>query len=415
MTPIAAKACKVFVNNWVFNCIHLLLSIYVVREYGAQGKGLLTLLTATAGFLAALLTLGLDNSVVHYVKRARISLADGLKHFLVHVLIASVMTGFLAAVFRTQLWHVVFPELAYSRTALTIVLVYVPVLMVMLVLKGVVLGMHDTRRYTVLVVGPALCALMGVCALTESGISSVGAIAAWLVASDAIFASYYAYAMLRHDGETVDVNRARARDLYSFGAKGYMGTVGTALFVRIDYLVIAAFMNTEALGYYSIAKFFYQAMLTLPQAINGLLLGTYSAGSGAAAELNARVFRHLFILLGGIVLLGVLMGGWCIPMMYGADFRATLPAFYILLFAGLLMGSTSPSHVYFMGVGRPGLSSKISVAGGAMKVLLTILLVRRYSIEGVALATLASAALIFALRILYVKRVGEVPACGTNY
>ncbi|MBO3700886.1 oligosaccharide flippase family protein [Roseivirga sp. E12] len=395
------KGLGVFSSNWIYNILHFVTGVYVVRKFGADGKGFIALFVAGAGFLASILALGQTNSSVYFIKKGDLSISQAIKRILTLCIAAMALIALLFLILREQVWGLLFEGVNFNWGSILMVMSYFPILLILLLLKAYYLGIHDLKNHRSILIATSLGSLILTILLSEFIFESIYAPLISLLITDFAVSCFYVLKLVDLKNQN-GPPKVRWKPFFFFGLKSHIATVGNALFSRIDYFVIATYIDLETLGYYSVAKFFYQALMSLPLSINGLLLGTFSEkGTKQSRSLNNKVFKYMLLIMGVVVVVGIFVGPYLIPLIYGAEFAASIEAYTLLLLAAFFIGSSSTFQVFFTGIGRPEVTGKIGLSGGLIKLAFTILLVVNYSIFGIALATLISAVAIFLLRLYY--------------
>ncbi|MFT4848957.1 MAG: O-antigen/teichoic acid export membrane protein [Roseivirga sp.] len=400
------KSLAVFSSNWIYNILHFITGVYVVRTFGADGKGFVALFLAGTGFISSMMVLGQTNASVYFAKKSQISIKELVRRILLLCIVSVILIGALLLIFREVIWNLLFDGVVLDGFSLFLVLAYFPVLIILLLIKAYYLGLHNLKEYRNVMMLTSFGGLILTILLTEYVIKSIYTPIVAVLLIELVVAIIYLVKLYKQTEDPLP-EIVGWRKFFSFGLKSHISTVGNALFSRIDYFVIAAFIDLETLGYYSVAKFFYQALMSVPLSINGLLLGTFSGfdqkDSRKSKALNKKVFNYMLIIMTGLVVAGLLLGPYFIPLIYGSEFSVSIKPYNVLLIAAVFMGSSSTFQAFFTGIGKPEVTGKIGVFGGTVKIIFTLLLVSDYSIYGVALATLASAIIIFILRLYFFK------------
>ncbi len=126
---------------------------------------------------------------------------------------------------------------------------------------------------------------------------------------------------------------ARA-DLHRIAPVG-AGILLSALYFRVDALLVDAWLGSSALGLYNAAFRLVDALRLLPAAVLAVALPRIFR----ATSRTPIVAIAAFVTAGAAVVSGLLAAsaGWLIPALFGDRFRDAVPAFRILLLAFPLM------------------------------------------------------------------------------
>lgn len=401
---LVEKAVHVFMNNWMKQLAALCFGVFIARMYGAEGRGIYTLLTVGASLLGVVLSLGLNNSVIYHIKRGSISASRGLTIILANSLMVAGISALLLLVLKDEVWALLFESVRFSYFYLLFVACYTLVVLLTLFLVTYYLATHELVKHRVLI-GTAPFATLAVTLASFSAIPSVKmALAAQLVVEGA-YASFFALDVWRNSAAPPAIKLPLAA-IYSFALRGYAGSLGSTILTQVDTMVVAAYTSPALLGYYAVSKSLYRVLLSIPQAFNGLLLGTFCDLEPVEAKrMNTKVMRLMALVLLLCTVPALLVGGPAVKLIYGAGFARSVPALNILLFAALFMGISSSSVPYMLASGNPGLISNISLVSGIISVSLTAVLVPYFSIEGAAVATLVGAICFLTLRMYSGRKI----------
>jgi O-antigen/teichoic acid export membrane protein len=198
------------------------------------------------------------------------------------------------------------------------------------------------------------------------------------------------------------------KQMLAFGAKVQPGAISQLANLRLDQMLMAAFLPAAQLGLYAVAVGASSITSVLPSAIRTVLTPTVAqgqhGGSEGAASLEGRLHRYWLVnVTAGIALFLVLP--WLLPLIYGGEFGpAVLPA-EILVVAAVLLGGKQILTGASYGLGTPFLVSQAEIASLACTVVGLLLLLRPLGIVGAALASLFAYGVSFALLAYRMRRV----------
>jgi len=141
-------------------------------------------------------------------------------------------------------------------------------------------------------------------------------------------------------------------------------------------------------AFFSIARGFGQLVDKVPSAMNTILFPrlTKTALPKEAAQLAARAFRLILVLLvivGGIALALIKPA---VYLLYGVEFLPLVMPFLILIPGVVIAGATSPFMQYFMSIDRADLSITLPLLPLVLQLVLSLFLIPKIGPEGAALA-----------------------------
>lgn len=189
------------------------------------------------------------------------------------------------------------------------------------------------------------------------------------------------------------VSRKTFRMIFNYSATSFVISLANLLRGRADNVVIGAFRSTGAITYYSIG----QRLVDYTNRITGSVAGNFNAlASHFNSTQNEEGLRRLYIqgnrfcsfalmpVAAGLLILGKqLIAIWMGPQ-YVASSYAILA---ILLIPNALYGAQSAASRILYGMNRHKWLAKVMIAEGAANLILSIVLVRRMGIFGVAWGT----------------------------
>jgi O-antigen/teichoic acid export membrane protein len=176
------------------------------------------------------------------------------------------------------------------------------------------------------------------------------------------------------------------RDVFPIGA----GIVLSALYFRIDVFLVQLWSGTESVALYNAVFRLVEALRLFPAAVLAVTL---------PGLVRARDLRPLFQVSGPVTAFAAvatvvlwLAAGWVIPLVYGAQYAAAVPAFRILLLSfPLLSLNYALTHQLISWDGQRTYAALCGLAL-AFNVALNARLIPSWSIEGAAWSTLGTEA-----------------------
>jgi O-antigen/teichoic acid export membrane protein len=191
-------------------------------------------------------------------------------------------------------------------------------------------------------------------------------------------------------GLAVPVNRAFPldslwpefrREVFPIGA----GVVLSALYFRIDLLLVEMWRGTGPVALYNAAFRLVETVRLFPAAVLAVVLPSLFRATDARALRRVSLVVSLF----GVAAAPILWvtAGWAIPFIYGAPYAAAVPAFRILILSLPLMSLNLALTHQLIGWDGQRAYAAICAAALAVNVALNVYLVPALSIEGAAWAT----------------------------
>ncbi|MGQ0644303.1 MAG: lipopolysaccharide biosynthesis protein [Elusimicrobiota bacterium] len=426
---IAAK----LVKGSVFRTVSMLLSMvisffmmpYVVQSLGDRLYGLWVVVGAATGYYA-LLDLGLSSAVTRFISRAmgsgdrdQVREITSTSFYIYSALacVALAATGVLAA---GAGWFVRAPEdVRLLRILILLVGVDFALSMPVRVFNGT---MNSGLRFDVVTTVDMTKTVATACLVLgalKAGWGVIGIAAAqflWSTADNAlrIVCSY------RGDPAPSVSPRyfrlSRVRVLFSYSAYTFASRLADVLRFRIDAAVIAGFLGAARVTHYFIAARLVDYFMKLMSSVMGVMLPVFSRYDGSG---DSRNLQEKFLLTTKIsVVLSVFFAGTClflgkpfIEIWMGPEYLDAYPVLAVLVTATTLDLMQSPSVNLLYGISKHKFYTYSNSAEGLLNLVLSLALVERYGILGVAMGT----AVPMALTKVFVQPVYVCRAAGIPY
>ena len=179
-----------------------------------------------------------------------------------------------------------------------------------------------------------------------------------------------------------DVGAEFRRDVLPIGG----GVLLSALYFRIDILLIELWKGTGAVALYNAVFRLVEALRLLPAAVMAVALPSLSRAT------DARLLLQLSVMVTGcaVVIAAVLWSaaGWLVPLVYGVTYAEAVPAFRILLLSFPLMSLNYALTQQLIGWNGHRPYAVICAAALLFNVSLNAWLIPALSTNGAAWATL---------------------------
>jgi O-antigen/teichoic acid export membrane protein len=370
-------------------------SAIVARELGAEGRGAVAVAISFALLLTQFGTLGLNSANAYFVAREpalRGSIALG------SLVLAIALAAVLAAC--GLLVRLLVPSIleGVSGTDLAVVLGAIPAALAAQFLQAVLLGADRTIAYNAVDAGAAVVTLAAVVvALPVLGGGVTVAISV-LVGGRVLAALAYAV-LLRSDLRVADrVNVALVRRLLRYGAKAYLAAMLAYLVIRLDLLLVNAYLGPEQAGYYAVAVALADGLNLIPAVIAVNLFARVARGLDQQA--SAQVFRAVVILYGAICLVAVAAAPLFVRLVYGSAFEEAVMLFIWLAPGIFCLGLLNILAQHFAGRGFPIEAALVWFLGLGVNLAVNFLFLES---GGTVVASIASTAAYALLLVLHMR------------
>jgi len=228
-----------------------------------------------------------------------------------------------------------------------------------------------------------------------SGHGLVALVAATTVVSLASYAAYawtakQAFAELRIRPSAFTPRLVR--EVTAFSIYVFMLDVGLYVCFSLDNLVLGAFVGTSAVAIYTVAVRLAEYQRLLCSQFNGLIFPVvvrFEAG-GHTDAVRTMLVDGTRIALTLVVGVTICLLGFATPLVVhwmGPAFAGSVTPLYFLALAGVVLSAQGPVSNVLLGTGRHRLVAITTVGEAAANLALSIVLVRRFGMWGVAAGT----------------------------
>lgn len=408
---LVRKSMEVFAGRWLLFPLNLLISVIVIRVIGAEGKGILVLLMATVSILATIGNLGAPAAAIYYLRKRVHNQRTLIVNFLVLTTIFSLLVWSLFFLRGEWFIRLFFKSVSVSSKLIWLAFFSLPIVMLTSFISAILLGAGLSRFYTQLILSTVLINIVATFLLiVVFPFGVTGAVVANILALAIPLGVALRQVIRGTRGCTWKISWEGILSLLHYGIRHYPATISSMTFNRAGNFILAYFVGIQAVGYYSVAVTVYNAVLSIPRAVNTLLTGEAVAlEKSKSALLVAKSTRNiLMVMLCATIILAVI-SPWFVPVLYGADFARAVTPLIILLIAGLLVGIYATIQTYFSAINRPGLNSTFSIVACTISIILALVIVPVAGITGMAIASLLAQFVAFLLFLFWFWRVTGIP------
>jgi len=180
-------------------------------------------------------------------------------------------------------------------------------------------------------------------------------------------------------------------NIIRYGTKAHIGTILTEVEYRLDIFILLFFLNTAAIGIYSIGVAMAQILWYVSNSINTVLFPYLASSNGKDVDLfTAKILKYTFF-SNFLVLLGLILVGYpLVQLLYGRIFSEAYFIFLVLS-PGLLSDSIARSLASWLkGTNRALALSKVSSISLVVNILFCIILIPHWGVYGAAFSSVIS-------------------------
>lgn len=382
--------------------IGLLTAAVIARQLGPSGQGTFAVAYSLTLMLIQLGGLGFTTANPYFAARQpeRTRGIAGNAIWLSGVLgIALVLVGMLIKVVAPGLLE------GLSWTALLVALAGVPGGLAALFEQSILLGQGRMVAYNAVEVAQAAATLVVlVLAFVVADVHLTGVL---VVLGAGRYGAAIAYAVIlsRRSGIAKLPDARLARTMLEYGFRVYVAILVSFLVIRLDLLLVNAYLGSTQAGLYSVAATLADGMFVLPMVVGLNLFARVARGDPVQA--SAEVFRSMAVLYGLVCLVTVPLAPIAIRLFFGTDFEDSTSLYYWLLPGIFCLGMLTILSQHFAGRGFPRQLMVIWLGGLALNVLLNVVFLPGRGAWVAALTSSISYAVLLALHMwLFAREAG---------
>ncbi len=401
------SALRNVLSNWAgFACssvIAFFLSPFVVHHLGNSAYGIWVLVGSLTGYLG-LLNLGVRAAVTRYVaqfhaegddQEASAVASSALTIFLVAGALA-IFLSLTFAVFLVPVFHVPDNYRFGARVIVVLAGLNIAISLVGGVFGGIVAALHRFDLINLIEVGNAVFAAGAIILALSAGnglitlamINLAFAIVTGLVFAGVALRLYPALSI-----QFADCDLAHLKMILSFGVYAFVLQLSYILAFYTDSIVIGAFLGVNFITMFAIAGNLMNSSRSLISGISTTMTPRASTvqatgGQGEVKELLLKATRLATLVMLPIAVTFLLRGTSFIQLWMGAEYGVQSGrVLWILALALIFVAGDQVATSIVMGIGKYRLMVIVVCVEALCNVVLSIALVRRMGIAGVAWGT----------------------------
>jgi O-antigen/teichoic acid export membrane protein len=296
---------------------------------------------------------------------------------------------------------------AQTEAAINLAQIYlVTVLLLMLqsVVNGVLLGDQDFYFYNIArIAGPGLIGISYACLWLANELSVESGLIVNATASGVALAVATVRALRQHGIAAPDLSLLRNTLWYGLRAHG--GTITGVVNLRLDLLVMPAFLSATSVGLYSVAANVTSTIMTLTGTVALLVFPVAARQRGDSASVVIRTL-HAVLAIGLIIAIPLAMlANFALTLLYGDNFGGAATALRLLLPGNVLGAGAVVLWSGLLAAGRPFLSTATEGSGALLTVVGLLLFLESGGIRAAAIVTSCAYVMVFVVSLALYRRV----------
>lgn len=375
------------ITNVVLSGFGVITGILVARLLRPEGRGVLAAVQLWPSLVATLAVVGLPEALVYFSARQRERAGSHLTSAVALALLISIPFALIA--------YVLMPVLLAQQPADVValarrLLVVIPINATLGMLLHPLRGRGDFRAWNALRIVPTIAWLGLLLSADVLGIRDPASLAVAQVAMFALLIIPMGLVVVLRIRGSFKIETRTWKPMLVYGMPSMIATVPHLLNLRLDQMVMAAFLVPQSLGFYVVAIAWAAATQPLLAAIGSVLLPNVAAQTGQDGQRSALVGGVRLAVLTALVVAPVMIAVTpiALPLALGAEFRPAVSPAMLLIVASSVLGVNLVMEEGARGLGKPKIVVWAELCGAGATFAALYVLVRPFGIAGAAVASL---------------------------
>jgi len=354
---------------------------------GTDGRGSYAVCLIFATVLGIVFTLGADRAGQYFVASGRMGRSEGVKSSLVLLLVgavAAIVVGRLLMALDLEFFH------KAERSSFLISLGIIPFVGLTNAFALYFIGIRRFKWMAVVEVvniGVHLLATLVLVMGLKLGVN--GALFSIIIAG--VISSLVSLALLRNEGALESCRRSREgyRELLAYGLRVLVAKLSAVVSMRIGTMLLAFFVVPSEIGLFAAASALAMRVIVVPRSVEKALFSRVAGDERGRPELVAQAARANMLVSGAALALLCVFVVPLVRVLLSKAFLPAVPLTLIIVPGVFVRAATTVFSAYFMGTGRPAVSSVAVGLGTLVNVAVLLVLLPAIGLSGAAWAMTA--------------------------
>ena len=394
-----------FSSRFLSAVFTLLSTIIIARGFGPIGKGIFTMVAFMPALALNMGHLGLGNANTYLISKDKTKSKNAFSNsFWLGLYLGLFFIIIFASLYRF------YPQLLmgkgdFGNRFFILSLFTIPFILWENLFQGIFVGKQEFKFFNIVALLDKFLLFIGLVILIFFFKLDIKWLIYYYVILMILPSIFYGIKFLIKEGLPNVFDGLLLKQAINFGIRSYIACLLAYLVLRSDIYLLNLFRGLKEVGLYSISTNFADAILLIVSSTSLVLFPKITENQEQSLDTTFKVSRVISLIIGTIVIISFIFARWLIPLLFGINFTASLPAFYILLPAIYFWSITSVLLQYFASKGLPWLTILIWVPGFLINIILNILFIPRYGFIAAALTSLLAYFLTFVLYYLYLQKI----------
>lgn len=378
-----------FVTRIGMQIISFITSIMVARFLGPEGKGELALILLLPTILTTFVNLGFSVSTTYFVGKKKFSLSTIVANNIFITFILSVVSIIIGAVL------VFFMQDSYFKNIkicyLLLGLLIVPPTLFIQNIGCILQGVQEFKKYNLinLAYNIVYLLLLLFLFLFPSTYVALFALLGTLLINCLLF---YLSVISPLENIRFNLDRLYIASSVKYGLKSYLNNVITYFNYRIDLLILNYFLNPTSVGYYTVAVSFAELLWIISHSASTVILPRVASleKNDQKNQVTALASRVVLFFTFISIIIMFFLSNWVVKFFYSSLYAESIMPLKIILIGILSISFARILTNDLAGRGKPEYNTYASGVGLLLNIVLNIIFIPAYGINGAALSSSVS-------------------------
>ncbi|MEH7384302.1 flippase [Bacillus sp. JJ1521] len=389
----------------------LLLLVLLARFLGDKAYGEYTLITLLPQMLLTFLNLGINSATIYYVSRKEVDINTAFNTNVFTALLLSLIGMIIGVITILLLGDSKFSEI--DPAYLYLILAGLPFMFLMTFLQTVFQGLENFKMFNTILVIQQFSNLLFVAVLiVVFDFHLFGSLLAFMIGFAITVVVIFIVFITKYN-VTIHIKYFSVpflKKTIGYGLKAHVSNMMTFLNYRLDLLLVGYFLNLSSVGIYSAALNVGERISIFSQAISSVLLPRVASldTTEGRNKITTIVTRNLtlFIILLSLVLF--FLSDFVFQLLFGPKYSSSSIILKLLLPGLAVLSIEKVLSNDLAGRGKPELNMYVSFVNVILNVILNLILIPPYGIEGAAIASTITYIISFIMKVfIFKKESGE--------
>jgi O-antigen/teichoic acid export membrane protein len=401
----ARDAALTYLATGVTLVVNLGAGVVIARSLGPSGRGTLAAILTLADVATGVFALGAAAAVGYHVARRP---EDGGRLLSTWMAMLIPLAAVAIATAEVLIGVLFAAQSEETRDLARLYALSLVVTMLVQPLNGLVFGERRTALASAIRIAQPLTVLAALLALLVLGELTVErALVATLTGTVVAGALAAVHTLRRHP--LARPSRRLGRASLRYGLRGLPATLTQAVNMRLDLVIMPAFLSASSVGLYSVATNVSWLVVAVSSPMWWLVMPTAASRGERGAE---TVLASFHVTLGISIALAAAVAvsaATLVPAIYGEPFTPAITALYLLLPGCVLLPAAQMLTSGIYATGRPFTSALPQVTGSVVTVTGLLLFLQSGGIEAAAAVTSVAYAVILVVALVVYRRITGFP------